>query len=93
MKPKIPDGSYCVFRPVPAGSKEGRILLFQHHDIDDPETGGRYTREIEFDDEGNEKKQIVLEPLNSNFNKIVMKSGDEDYESQIQVIDEFVRVY
>jgi len=29
MEPLIPDGSWCLFRPCPAGSREGRIVLVQ----------------------------------------------------------------
>ncbi|MFN5435808.1 MAG: helicase-related protein, partial [Planctomyces sp.] len=29
MEPQIADGAWCVFRPCPAGSREGRLLLVQ----------------------------------------------------------------
>jgi hypothetical protein len=29
MEPLIPDGSWCLFCPCPAGSREGRIVLVQ----------------------------------------------------------------
>ncbi len=97
METKIPDGAYCIFRPVPAGSKEGRILLVQHHSIDDPETGGKYTikkytRSIEMDKSGEEIKKIILEPLNREYVPIVLKPGDSDVEDQVKAIGEFVGV-
>jgi hypothetical protein len=97
MEPKIPDGSYCIFRPVPAGSKEGRILLVQHHSITDTATSGsytikKYTRSIEMDKNGEEVKTIILEPLNRDYKPIVLESGDADFEEQIQAIGEFVGV-
>jgi hypothetical protein len=82
---------------VPAGSKEGRILLVQHHSITDTATSGsytikKYTRSIEMDKNGEEVKTIILEPLNRDYKPIVLESGDADFEEQIQAIGEFVGV-
>ena len=43
MNRRIPNGSWCLFRHNPAGSRDGKIVLVQHHSISDPETGGTYT--------------------------------------------------
>jgi len=43
MNRRIPNGAYCVFRHPVAGSRQGRIVLVEHRDITDPDTGGRYT--------------------------------------------------
>ena len=43
MEPKIKDGSWNLFRPCPAGSREGRIVLVQFNSMGDPESGGRFT--------------------------------------------------
>jgi superfamily II DNA or RNA helicase/diadenosine tetraphosphate (Ap4A) HIT family hydrolase/HKD family nuclease/SOS-response transcriptional repressor LexA len=43
MEPLIPDGSWCLFRPCPAGSREGRIVLVQLGTDGAGETGGRFT--------------------------------------------------
>jgi hypothetical protein len=46
MEPQIPDGAYCLFerqRDARAHALQGRIVLAQHRDIYDPETGGNYT--------------------------------------------------
>jgi phage repressor protein C with HTH and peptisase S24 domain len=43
MEPLIPDGSWCLFRPCPAGSREGRILLVQFASLGAGENGGRFT--------------------------------------------------
>lgn len=93
MEPRISDGDYCIFRPVPAGTKEGRVLLVQHRSVEDPETGGaytikRYTRAVELDENGEERKRIVLEPLNRDFEPIVLEAEDED----VMVVGEFVGV-
>ena len=43
MEPLIPDGSWCLFRPCPAGSREGRIVLVQLGTDGAGENGGRFT--------------------------------------------------
>jgi len=46
MEPQIPDGAYCLFErhhDERAHALQGRIVLAQHRDIYDPETGGNYT--------------------------------------------------
>ena len=46
MNRRIPNGAYCVFRAPVEGSRNGRVLLVQHHDLTDPEHGGTYTVKI-----------------------------------------------
>ncbi len=43
MEPLIPDGSWCLFRPCPAGSREGRIVLVQFVSLSAGENGDRFT--------------------------------------------------
>jgi hypothetical protein len=43
MYPTIKNGSYCVFRWPVEGSRQGRVLLVQRRNMEDPETGGSYT--------------------------------------------------
>jgi uncharacterized protein len=43
MNRRIPNGSWCLFRHNPVGSRDGKIVLVQHHSIRDPENGGQYT--------------------------------------------------
>jgi SOS-response transcriptional repressor LexA len=43
MEPLIPDGSWCLFRPCPAGSREGRTVLVQLGTDGAGENGGRFT--------------------------------------------------
>src|SRR5690606_5426109 len=35
MNRRIPNGAWCVFRALPAGTREGKIVLVQHRDIQD----------------------------------------------------------
>jgi type III restriction enzyme len=95
MEPAIPSGSYCLFRPAPAGSRQGRILLIRHSGVTDPTTGGEYTvkryrsEKAVRDDGGWEHQRIVLEPLNPDFAPIVLEPEHED---EVRVVAEWVQV-
>jgi SOS-response transcriptional repressor LexA len=41
MEPMVPDGSFCLFRAHPQGSREGKLVLVQKHGAS--ETGGEFT--------------------------------------------------
>ena len=43
MEPLIHDGDYCVFRANPAGSRQGKIVLAEHHNYYDPDYTGSYS--------------------------------------------------
>jgi uncharacterized protein len=45
MNRRILNGSCCLFRAKPAGTREGKVVV-QHRSIADPKTGGRYTVRI-----------------------------------------------
>lgn len=95
MEPLIPSGSYCLFRPPPAGSRQGRRLLVAHDDIRDPEGGGAFTLKVyssekrAVEDGGWEHSQIILKPLNPAFEPIVLSAADA---SDVRVVAEFVSV-
>ena len=42
MAPRIPNGSYCLFRYPVRGALEGKIVLVAHRRFHDPETHARY---------------------------------------------------
>ncbi len=68
MNRRIPNGSWCLFRANPAGTREGKIVVVQHRSISDPETGGRYTvkvyesEKVPTEDGGWRHKRITLRP-------------------------------
>ena len=39
MNQRIPNGSLCLFRANPSGTRTGKIVLVQHRDIQDPDIG------------------------------------------------------
>jgi hypothetical protein len=43
MNKRIINGSWCLFKANPGGSRNGKIVLVQHRDIQDPDHGGTYT--------------------------------------------------
>lgn len=96
MEPLIPDGSWCLFRRYAGGSRDGKVVLVQHHDIADPETGGSYTIKRYRRRAGGagasqerEHGEILLEPENPQFPPIVLKDTDAE---TIRVLAELVEV-
>ena len=94
MEPKIADGSWCLFRPCPAGTRNGRLLLIQCQTQFDPEDGGRFTvkkyksSKVPTSD-GWTHESVELQPLNPAFQAIHI-TGDDT--ADLRVIGEFVRV-
>ena len=94
MEPGIRDGAWCLFRGPVDGTRQGKIVLVQLRDATDPETGQRYTvkrYKSQRAKEGNSwrHEKITLEPVNADFERIVLTGADED---EVQVIAELVEV-
>lgn len=95
MEPRIQHNSCCVFSADVVGSRQGKIVLCQHHDITDPETGGSYTvkrykSEKKFKKDGTwEHEKITLEPLNPEYDSIILPKCPE---GEFKIIAEFVEV-
>ncbi len=97
MNRRIPNGAYCVFRIPVEGSRNARVLLVQHRDIADPETGGSYTVKIYErtgwvrPDGGDRHADVTLKPdsTSPSFEPIVLTDVNED---DVRVIAELVEV-
>ena len=94
MEPKIPDGSYCLFRNPVTGTRQGRTVLVQLRDAIDPDTGQRFTvkryrSEKTADEYGWRHVRIVLEPVNPEFQPIELTTEDE---YAVAVVAELVEV-
>jgi type I restriction enzyme R subunit len=94
MEPVIPDGSWCLFAAPVEGTRQGKTVLVQLRDEVDPETGERYTvkryesEKIRAGDAW-EHARVTLEPVNPEFEPIVLTPADE---GQVQVVAELVEV-
>lgn len=95
MNRKIPNGSWCLFKANPGGSREGKTVLVQHRDIEDPDHGGTYTvkiyhsEKVAMIDEVINKK-VILKPYTNAYGypPIIFEDDDED----LVVIGEFLSV-
>jgi phage repressor protein C with HTH and peptisase S24 domain len=90
MEPRIPDGSFCVFRRNVVGSRNGRLVLVRNSELadDNQYTVKRYRSEKRVTEEGFQQTRIRLESLNPEFPSWDLDEDSEKY----QVIAEFVRV-
>lgn len=91
MEPRIPSGSYCIFRFKPTGSFDKRVWLVQYRGPEDPVTGRTYTvkrfRRLQKEtSEGLERTKIWLEPLNPAYEPIDINPKDND---AVEVVAEF----
>ncbi|HSV31457.1 MAG TPA: type I restriction endonuclease [Atribacteraceae bacterium] len=95
MEPRIPDGAWCLFQSPVEGTRQGRIVLVQHRDIHDPETGGSYTvkryeSKKESDGDGGWRHtEIRLLPENPGFAPIILRQVHDD---EFRVIAEVIEV-
>ena len=97
MNKRIPNGSLCLFRANPGGTREGKIVLVQHRDIQDPDTGSSLTvkryhseKALAEDGESWRHQRIVLGCQTSapGYEDIVLSDGDEV--SDLRVLGEFI---
>ena len=96
MNKVIPNGSTCLFRFDPGGSRNGKIVLVEFSDTIDSDSGSRYTVKeyesfkVEAEDEWHHQK-IVLKPLSydKSFGALELI---EDQSSYFRVIGVFLRV-
>ena len=94
MNKKIENGSWCLFRKYSGGTREGKIVLAQHYNIQDSDFGAGYTikeyhSEKYISENSWSHKSIVLKPLSfdSSFYPIELK---EEELTDLKIIGEFV---
>ena len=97
MNKRIPNGAWCVWRLNPAGSRQGKVVLAMHRDIQDPETGGRFTVKVYESDkevlsDGSwQHSRITLKPSSTDpsFMPIVLDSLQD---GELVIVAELVEV-
>jgi len=97
MNRRIPSDSWCLFKQIPAGSRQGKVVLVQHREIYDTDTGGHYTvkiydsKKIIHEDGTWQHTSIILRPDTTaiGYEPIVL---DESQSEEARVIGEFVAV-
>jgi hypothetical protein len=93
MKKRISNGSWCLIKTNPIGSRNGKIVLVQHRDIQDPDHGGTYTVKTYYSEKIEEEgvlvnKRSVLKPETNayGYSPIFVEDGGEE----LFVVDEFL---
>ncbi len=68
MNRRIPNGAWCVFRANPVGTRNGKVVVVEHRDISDPDTGSRLTikvyesEKVQSDEGAWRHQRIILKP-------------------------------
>lgn len=98
MEPLINDGDYCVFNRVGVGSREGKIVLVEHTESFDSDYHGSYSIKKYHSEKTIDNvtgswmhNLIKLEPINNDYQPIIIKSEDT-FDESFRVIGEFVGV-
>ncbi len=96
MNKIIPNGSWCLFKKDTGGSREGKIVLVEHYDIQDSDFGAGYTiksyhSEKEIGNDSWSHNVIVLKTMSvtSNYEDITLHEGQVD---KLHVVGIFVGV-
>ena len=97
MNRRIPNGAWCLFRLAPGGTRQGKVVLVQHRDIHDIDTGGHYTvkvyesEKITNEDGSWKHLRITLKPdtMAPGYEVIVL---DGEEAGELKVIAELVAV-
>jgi len=97
MNRRIPNGSWCLFNLNPGGTRQGKIVLVQHRNIEDPDTGGQYTiklydsEKVTSEEGGWQHSKITLKP-DSTVPIYQPMVFDEESVEELMVIAEMVAV-
>jgi DUF2075 family protein len=97
MNRRIPNGAWCLFKLNPEGSRQGKVVLVQHRDITDTDTGGHYTVKV-YESKKDERQDgtwqhvsIILKPdtTASGYEPIILRAAQGE---DLKVIAELVAV-
>jgi len=96
MNRVIPNGSICLFKKYTGGSRNGKIVLIEYIDIQDPDfnsafTIKTYSSEKEVNNDDWRHTSIVLKPnsFDDSYKDIIITNKNAE---QMKVIGEFVKI-
>jgi len=97
MNRRIPNGSWCLFRANPVGTRNGKIVIAEHRSVHDPDFGGTYTiklyssTKVAGADAEWQHKHIRLRPDSDQpaYESILIEDADD---GEFRVIAEFLAV-
>lgn len=95
MNKVIPNGSWCLFRANPPGSRNGKIVLVESRGLSDPELGGSYTlkryrsqKNVNSDETWEHSRiELLPESSESRFKPIVF---DVEKTGELRVVAEYI---
>lgn len=98
MNRRIPNGAWCLFRARPPGTREGKVVVVQHRDIADPETGGKFTVKVYSSEkilsvDGSWRhRRVILKPDSDrpDYTPIVLELHEE--QEDVTVVAEWLMV-
>lgn len=97
MNRRIPNGSWCLFRWNPVGTRQDKVVVAEHRSISDPETGGSYTiklyksRKVQNPDGTWRHVELSLRPDSDNPKFHELKFGPESV-GDIRIVAELIAV-
>jgi hypothetical protein len=84
MKRRIPNGAWCLFKLFPIGTRQGKVLLVQHREIQDTDIGGHFTIKVY------ESEKKIEEDGSWRHTKVILRpdSTYPEYEPIILSVDQ-----
>jgi hypothetical protein len=97
MNRRIPNGSWCLFKLSPTGTRQRRVVVVQHPDIGDPDLGGSFTvklytsEKVAAEDGEWTHKRITLQPDSddSTFCELTFEASSAE---NLRVVAEMITV-
>lgn len=96
MNRRIPNGSWCLFKTNPAGTRQGKVVVAQHRDIDDPDLGSSYTVKVYHSEktmtgDSWSHERVVLKP-NSSDGRFKELAFERDSARDVRIVAELVAI-
>ncbi len=97
MNRRIPDGSWCLFKASPVGTRQGKVVVAQHRSIHDPDCAAGYTVKVY----ESEKRQVGHSWVHSSI-RLRPDSTDARFKStsigareaeEVRIVAELVAVF